>query len=333
MAVTDTLRRRASAVKSQVRRMRTLAFVVTSWNAGRRGAARGLPGVVFGRYGRSLGWRMRRQGLPVWFSYVVTPVNCVRYFEFAFALETISRSPASSYLDVGSPRLLSLFVAEHDPQARIRVINPDLRDSRETAEIASALGIRGLEVESLRVEELRGQPQRYDCIWCLSVVEHIPGPEGDRDAVRVMYDLLADGGSLVLTFPVDRTMWLEYRAQDVYGLSQEQAAGGEYFFQRFYDAGAIEERLLGSPGSRAAVMRWYGETTPGWFAEYEQRWMQQGDSCTAQDPIAMAENFREYASWGDMPGMGVCGMIIKKPQPTSNRLARSDVDSLVTPTS
>lgn len=86
----------------------------------------------------------------------------------------------------------------------------------------------------------------------------------------------------------------------------------QYFFQHFYDKAAIWQRLLKPIGREPSVIRWFGEISPGRFKQYVQRWMREGYACTVEDPREIADNFQEYETWEEMPGMGVCGLMIEK---------------------
>jgi hypothetical protein len=126
-----------------------------------------------------------------------------------------------------------------------------------------------------------------------------------------MYDSLSDGGRLIITVPVDRAFWTEYRDHDYYG-TQDQKIKGKFFFQNIYDKNAIWERLVAPIGREPEGVRWFGETLPGRFAEYQQRWMRDGYNCTVNDPREITDYYREFSSWEEMPGIGVCGLMFKK---------------------
>jgi hypothetical protein len=252
---------------------------------------------------------MIARGLPEGIEYLLTPVNIVRYFEFPFALSCLPTQPGR-WLDVSSPRLFSLFVATGLPEASIRAINPDVRDAARTARIAARLRITNVEVDPLGVSALHTTKNRFNCIWSLSVVEHIAGDLDDRVAVRLMFEALEYGGRLILTVPVDRQPREEYRDHDPYGTQPRVRSG--YFFQRVYDEASIWERLISATASEPTIMRWFGETSPGRLAEYERRWLREGHRLSVHDPREIADNYREFRSWENMPGMGVCGLMIEK---------------------
>jgi len=299
----------------------SLTLVMTSWkNIGvawrslasfAYGSRKNVIGLEFDRFGRNLGWRVLPRHFAAGINLVLHPVSSVRYFEFAFACGAVPTA-ATVCLDVSSPRLFSVYMASKRPGLRIRMINPDQTDVALTDAIVSVLGLRNVRCESESVADLLKSPSvTYDCIWSLSVVEHISGQYDDSWAVQRMYEVLKPGGYLILTVPVDRCYWEEYRKQDYYG-TQQAEADGVYFFQRHYDGAAIDRRLLDPIGQRAARKTWFGERVSGHFADYERRWMREGLRYVVDDPREIADHYQVYGAWDDMPGRGVCGITIVK---------------------
>lgn len=264
----------------------------------------------FASFGRSVGWRVLlardRTGLDL----LLTPVSIVRYWEFPFLLGNL-RQPPGKCLDVASPRLVTYYVARYSQPDSIRVLNPDESDAILTASLAKRIGLRSIEVEAQPASVLLGDTAKYDSIWSISVLEHISG-NGDTDAIRAMYEALAPGGRIVVTVPVDRRPWDEYRKEDVYGLGLTRTDRG-FFFQRWYDETTLAERLIHPVSASAVRTEWFGERVKGRFAEYEKDWIRRGHGRTVDDPREIADWYRPFASWADMPGQGVCGIVIERP--------------------
>ena len=74
--------------------------------------------------------------------------------------------------------------------------------------------------------------------------------------------------------------------------------------------GAGEIASIGDGVSRVKV----GERVAGTWNAYEAEWIARGAAATATDPERMAASYCEFASWADMPGVGVCGLVFNKPQ-------------------
>jgi SAM-dependent methyltransferase len=265
----------------------------------------------FDRFGRRLGRSLLARGSRNGLSYLLAPVSIVRYFEFPFVLACLP-TRLDRCLDVSSPRLFSLYVAANHADASISVINPDESDIFETRAIVSRLGQDNLHPSCQRVEDLRGQRNGYDCIWSISVIEHIAGEDGDTDAVKLLYEALAPGGRLILTVPVDRQFRTEFRDLNYYGTQGEASRHG-YFFARAYDKESLLARIVAPVAESEACLRWFGERSPGRYASYERRWMANGLTEAIEDPREIATHYREYHTWEEMPGMGVCGLAIDKP--------------------
>src|ERR1035438_10175735 len=107
--------------------------------AARYAAARNTVGMEFDAFGRKLGWRLlSRGGLPMareatWL--LINPVSITRYFEFPFVFQCLPDRPGA-WLDVSSPRLLGLYVADKKLATSLEMINPDMRDIFQTREIS-----------------------------------------------------------------------------------------------------------------------------------------------------------------------------------------------------
>jgi hypothetical protein len=283
---------------------------------------RGIPGHRFGSFGRALGIRALIGGEPLYGgALVLTPVNALRYWEFDFADRALQEQSGRA-LDVSSPRLLSLYFAHRARFGHIQIANPDLADLQITVRLARAGGIRRISLTHGGVDAAILPGVRHSAIWSISVVEHIAGEQGDSTAIRTMFDALEPGGTLVVTVPVDRRYWHEHRAADTYRLGQKPNESGSYFFQRFYDRAALEERLLRAVGVEPSITEWFGETAPGVFHGYIHDWQRRGFSATVRDPAFLARNFRTYGSWEEMPGVGVCGMAFRAPGALSPDRAR-----------
>ena len=222
----------------------------------------------FDCFGRNIGHRLLLHACLVpGLSYVLTPVNITRYFEFEYALASLPASPRRC-LDVSSPALFSLFVARREPSTSILMANPDALDLNRTRKAAGSLKMSNIRFANCTADQLAECGEKFDCIWLISVVEHICGDYQDREAVRIMYDLLSPGGRLILTIPVDRTCWDEYRDCDYYG-TVGKTTGGRYFFQRWYDGPPIHSRITQPIGVASSFVQWFGERIPGTFEDHQ----------------------------------------------------------------
>ena len=296
-----------------MRKRRIIRFLFQYYRAQRSfayAARHNLIGMEFGRFGKALGWRLISGGEFSGIRFVLVPVNNVRYFEFSFVKEALPIH--SQYcLDVSSPALFSLFMASQVSEMTIMMINPDSRDISKTTTIVEKLDVPNVYPSVKAIHELQPPTDRYDCIWSISVLEHISGAYDDSQSMRILYAALKSGGRLIITVPVDQQFWIEYRNQDSYGTQPKEKNG--YFFQRFYDLEAIWERLLSPIECEPSQIRWFGERVKGHFQEYIRCWLNDGLNCLVDDPREIVDHYQEFERWQDMPGVGICGLVIDKP--------------------
>ncbi|TWU66993.1 hypothetical protein V7x_25650 [Crateriforma conspicua] len=275
------------------------------------GKSRGLVGIDFAEYGRSLAFRLYRMNPQLSRTMLITPLVGPRYFEFDFAWSSLKENPGIC-ADVSSPFLFSLRVAETFRNSKVFISNPDRSDIATTEKLAKNLGILNIQCESHGVEALAGFTESFDTIWSLSVIEHISGKDGDSDAVTTMYNSLRPGGRLVLTFPVTKFYREDHVTQDPYG-TQSKLENGKFFYQRWYDARRIQTRIISRLKNAQISFGYYGERESGTLVSHERSRVAHGRNFTARYPKLMATDFQIYDSWDAMPGDGVCGLIAEKP--------------------
>jgi SAM-dependent methyltransferase len=282
--------------------------------ARRRARRLGLPGLEIDRYGRGLGWRMCRRGMSGGLRLALQPVDFLRYYEFAFVAEAV-RGLAGPALDVSSPALLSLYLAATQPGLRIRISNPDARDSSAIAAKVKRLGLPGIEVAGLDVQALAAEKKRYQAIWSISVFEHIAGPDEDGRALRALADCLRPGGRLCLTVMSAPGYEEEFVGENTYELGIAPTARG-YFFQRYYDEAAVRRRLLAFvPELVVRRLAWLGEKEAGTYAAFVERARRHGYSYAwaVDAPWVAANSYRWFDRFADMPGVGVCCLELHRP--------------------
>ena len=276
----------------------------------RYGYENSIVGSDFARFGTSIGKQLLIKRVRGGIGFLLAPVSITRYFEFQFVRESLLTS-AIRCLDVSSPRLFSLFTAHQSGSARsIKMCNPDSDDIQRTQIIAEALNLQNMTFSTESVLDLGKQKDTFDCIWSISVVEHISGDYDDCTAAQLMFNALRPGGRLILTVPTDKRFWNEYRSEDYYGTQPRE--DNNYFFQRFYDFEAIKIRLLAPIGMEPTIIRWFGETENGHFHKYIERRLGSNDWVSIEDPYEIVDHYEEYLDFASMPGAGVCGLVIDK---------------------
>jgi len=233
------------------------------------------------------------------------PMDSTRYFEFDWVWSRLQRlSGVRTYLDISSPRLLPLSYVRRSDVERAWLVNPDSSDLETTRRWADALSLTGRcsfsdePIESSRLDE-----GRFDAITSISVFEHIVN---EGPALARVRNLLAPGGALLLTLPCAAEGYDQFRDYDEYNLAKPDA-DGRYFFQRFYDASSLRDRvfsILGEPRE----MTVYGESEPGYFGRNAQRKMRGLPYPFWREGYMMGRHFRTYPSIDALPGEGVVAL-------------------------
>jgi SAM-dependent methyltransferase len=213
------------------------------------------------RYGLRLGLdALRRRRIRDAARYLIRPVNYWRSIEYELIWDHAAFRPRMSVLDVGSPKLLSLYLSD---RGRCHVTATDI----DPYFIESQLQLqrsRRIPPERLqcRVEDGRAlsfASNTFDVAYALSVVEHIPG-DGDSQCMAEMGRVVAPGGTVVVTVPFAPTYREEHHAAgDFYWSHASTRQDRLAFYQRRYDETALHRRLIDPSGMRLRVLRFIGE--------------------------------------------------------------------------
>lgn len=194
---------------------------------------------------------------------MVLPVEYIRCAETRYILRHLDVRPGQRVLDVGSPKLLSLFLA-----ARLgaEVHATDLVDyffARYEVYSRLALGHDRDRYHVAREDArtLTYPSAHFERVFSISAIEHIPD-DGDSRAIREIARVLAPGGIACLTVPWSDQGYLEefkHRGDpDVYWAPGD---GERVFFQRAYDREMLERRLVEPSGLRLLDLSFWGERT------------------------------------------------------------------------
>ena len=183
---------------------------------------------------------------------IFQPVSSYGKFpEYCFIGERVERHLTSSpgtrakVLDVGSPKLLGLYLASRyavDLQLTdISHLNVDEYRLLWNSVKHRALGTACFSLLDARV--LPYAAATFDVVYSISVVEHVEGEHGDSRSVSEMIRVLKPGGLLLLTVPCGID-YVEQQRVGFRGAVEKTEDGRRYFFQRIYNQAACEARLL-----------------------------------------------------------------------------------------
>jgi SAM-dependent methyltransferase len=233
------------------------------------------------------------------------PMDSTRYFEFDWVWSRLRRlRRVRTYLDVSSPRFLPLTFVRRADLERAWFVNPDKADLATTERWAAALSLSNrCRFSPAPIESFASGDERFDAITSISVFEHIVD---ERPALENLWRLLAPGGSLLMTLPCTAAGYDQYRDYDEYNLARPDA-DGRFFFQRFYDASSLRERIVSVLGEPRQVTV-YGESEPGYFGRNAQQKMRGLPYPFWREGYMMGRHFQTYPSIAALPGEGVVAL-------------------------
>jgi SAM-dependent methyltransferase len=167
------------------------------------------------------------------------PLNYWRQWELPIALSELRQGgPCGNILDIGSPKLLALYLAWIGNAECYATDLSDyfVSDFRQFREL--------LHLHRLRFQTQDGRhtdypPAFFDAVCSISVIEHIPG-DGDLQCVDEVHRLLKIGGLFVFTLPV-------FGWPSAIGTVEERFPNGQ-FHQRRYSLATLKDRILSHKG-------------------------------------------------------------------------------------
>jgi len=213
-------------------------------------------------YGVRLGARLLLRGkLRYSMPYLIRPVNYWRALEYRLVVEQAGFRCGDKILDIGSPKLLALYLAKF---VGAEVFATDV-DDYFVAKYRYVRSMEGIAPERLHlcVEDGRSLSFAdgcFDKVYSISVLEHIPG-QGDTACAREIGRVLSTGGESYITVPFWTTSRDEYVEHNgVYWAGHSTRDGtGRVFYQRRYSERDLYERIIKPSGLRLRKLCFVGE--------------------------------------------------------------------------
>lgn len=179
------------------------------------------------------------------------PMNYWRLVELPVALWLMSEEgvgPGQSILDIGSPKLLALYLASEFKDSE--VVASDISDYfiADFREFKEVLGLGNMAVELVDARAMEYGDGSVDHVFSVSVLEHVPG-DGDSRSMAEVGRVLKPGGTATLTLPYTQTYEEEYlEGAKTYWDEHSAEVDGKTFFQRRYTWKDLMERIVRPSG-------------------------------------------------------------------------------------
>ena len=214
-------------------------------------------------YGTRLGANLLTHGhLRAGLRYLIKPVNYWRTAEFAAVCREAHFHRADRILDIGSPKLLALYLADRvGAEVHATDIEPCAFET-----LALARNLRGISPSRLALEVEDGRrlsfaEASFDKVYSVSVLEHIPD-QGDTLCIEEIHRVLKPGGRCVLTVPFAPISREEFRQGDFYWSHASKQNGDGFFYQRRYSEADLHHRLIRPSQLRLRTLSYIGEKVP-----------------------------------------------------------------------
>jgi SAM-dependent methyltransferase len=214
------------------------------------------------RYGMKLGAKLLLHGKVSWsLPYLIRPVNYWRAAEYKLVCDEANFQPSDRILDIGSPKLLSLYLAK---VIGAEVFSTDI-DSYFVEKQTFIRDLENVPPDRLHIavedgRNLSFQDNYFNKVYSISVLEHIPN-DGDTECIREIARVMSKGGRCFITVPFAPESRIEYLDRErIYWSRHSVASGkGKTFYQRRYSENDLFSRIINSSTLKLEKLQYVGE--------------------------------------------------------------------------
>jgi SAM-dependent methyltransferase len=210
-------------------------------------------------FGTTLGWKNLLKngntlGAKKTVGKILQPINSyTRFPEYHFFAEAIGGSLRRTagqasrprILDVGSPKLLGLYLAYHEAVdvhlTDISRLNVAEYKWQWDAIRAKARGRVFFSLQDAR--NISEANHTFDVVYSMSVIEHIEQDLHDPRAISELLRVLKPGGELALSVPIGRSHVEQFTSRFSYEADQPQTQQA-HFFQRIFDQETARKHIV-----------------------------------------------------------------------------------------
>lgn len=219
-------------------------------------------------FGVMLGIRtLLRGGVTLGLKTTLSPIGYWRCVEIPWALAALSPSRGKTILDIGSPKLPSIFIAkkQHAIVYATDIWNYFITTYTFFSELSGITVSQGFDSKNsssqIIFEIQDGRNLSYpDCsfdkVYSISVLEHI-AEDGDQATMLEIARVLKPGGKAIVTVPFAPKYENVYVKRDVFG--RKVGDKKELFFERYYDSETLRKRLIDPSGLNLLELTFFTE--------------------------------------------------------------------------
>jgi SAM-dependent methyltransferase len=207
---------------------------------------------------RSASWKHRADVLRL----LIEPCNYWRNVEVPAVINHLQVSPGQRVLDIGSPKLPSLFIWQRlGAEVYATDLFPYFFDEyyHYSGRLRRSNSAPAYHIEQQDARQLRYPDNYFDRVYAISVLEHIE-EQGDSKAMREIARVLKPGGRCCLTVPFADRYRESTIDHEIY--FKKPVNGQPVFYERHYDRASLQGRLVVPSGLVLDTIEFYGER---WF--------------------------------------------------------------------